>query len=514
MNMIEMLAKNARMYPADTAIVEVRPSVQIRKEITWTGFYERVNRLANGLIDRGVTRKDKIFVMGKNSISWLEAFFGAMATGAWVVPLNFRFTDDDVRYCANVAEPAAFIVEEDYKERIAAIRKGLPTVRNFISMAPCDGMEEMETVITKASPEPPNIKIDYTDESALYFTSGTTGAPKPVLHRQMMLVGSAVNEAVNEQWSHEGSLLMMAPLYHLAIGHLLGCMLPGARSVLLVDKVTPKLILDTVASERVTTVFLLVPWAQDILEALDNGELKKEDYDLSCWQLYFLGAQPIPPSIVHRWKGHFPEMRVNVTYGLSEAGGPGIIHLGIGNERKIGAIGKPALLWDARVVDEQSVDVAPGEVGELLMRGPGVMKEYYKNPELTAATVRDGWLYTGDLAKMDEEGYIYIVDRKKDLVISGGENVYPVEVEAIMRKHPRVLDVAVIGTPDDRLGEIVTAVIQLTPGDPMAEEEMRAFCEEHLPRYKRPRRIIFDEVPRNPSGKIEKPRLRAKHGAK
>ncbi|MEO0249377.1 MAG: AMP-binding protein [candidate division WOR-3 bacterium] len=302
MNMIEMLAKNARMYPADTAIVEVRPSVHVRKEITWAAFYERVNRLANGLVDRGITRTDKIFLMGKNSIHWLEAFFGVMATGAWVVPLNFRFTDDDIRYCANVAEPAAFIVEEEYKERIAAIRRDLLTVRSFISVAPCEGMEEMEKVMAESSPDPPGIKIDYADESALYFTSGTTGAPKPVLHRQMMLVGSAVNEAVNEQWSHEGSLLMMAPLYHLAIGHLLGAMLAGAHSILLVDKVTPKLILETVAAERVTTVFLLVPWAQDILEALDSGELKKEDYDLSCWRLYFMGAQPIPPMIVDRWK--------------------------------------------------------------------------------------------------------------------------------------------------------------------------------------------------------------------
>lgn len=514
MNMVEMLAKNARMYPDAVAFVEVRPSAGVRKEITWARFYERVNRLANALIARGVSRPQKIFLMGMNSINWLEAFFGAMATGAWVVPLNFRFTDDDIRYCANVAEPAAFIVEEQYSDRIAALRKELPGTQSFICMGSSCALEEMETFMAKASCESPGVKIDYADESALYFTSGTTGSPKPVLHRQMMLVGSAVNEAVNEEWTHEKSLLMMAPLYHLAIGHLLGAMLAGGRSVLLVDKVTPKLIFDTVTRERVTTVFLLVPWAQDILEALDSGSLKKKDYDLSCWQLYFMGAQPIPPSIVHRWKKHFPDMQVNVTFGLSEAGGPGIIHLGIGMERKIGAVGKPALLWDARIVNEGGVDVAVDEVGELLVRGPGVMKEYYKNPELTAATIKEGWLYTGDLAKMDDEGFIYIVDRKKDLVISGGENVYPVEVEVIIRKHPRVLDVAVVGLPDDRLGEIVTAVIQVTPGEPVAEEEMRVFCEQNLPRYKRPRRIIFDEVPRNPSGKIEKPKLRAKYAQK
>jgi acyl-CoA synthetase (AMP-forming)/AMP-acid ligase II len=288
-------------------------------------------------------------------------------------------------------------------------------------------------------------------------------------------------------------------------------MLVGGRGVLLVDKVVPELILGTVSKERITTVFLLVPWAQDILAAFDRGDLKKEDYDLSCWSLMYMGAQPIPPVLVHRWKTYFPNMAYDTTYALSEGGGPGITHLGIENERKIGAIGKPGLLWDVRIVDEAGIDVGVEEVGELVTRGPGVMKEYYKNPELTAATIKDGWLYTGDLAKRDDEGFIYIVDRKKDLVISGGENVYPVEVEAAIQKHPKVLDVAVIGIPDDRLGELVTAVIQGAPGESLTEKEMVAFCEENLPRYKRPRRVIFDEIPRNPSGKIEKPKLRAKY---
>ena len=513
MNMIELLAKNARMYPNDIAFVEIRPSLNVRKDITWARFYERVNRLANGLLARGITRGDKIYVLGKNSINWLEAFFGAMATGAWVVPLNFRFTDDDIRYCANVAEPSAFIMETEYASRIAAMRQGLSSVRTFVCMDGFfDGMEEMDAFMGKACPDAPGIKIDYSDESALYFTSGTTGAPKPVLHRQIMFVGNAINEATNEKWSHEKSLLMMAPLYHLAIGHLLGCMLVGGRGVLLVDKVSPEFILNAVSKERITTVFLLVPWAQDILAAFDKGELKKEEYDLSSWSLMYMGAQPIPPSLVHRWKSYFPEMAYDTTYALSEGGGPGITHLGHENERKIGAIGKPGLLWDVRIVDEHGVDVAVDAVGEIVVRGPGVMKEYYKNPDLTAATIQDGWLYTGDLGKIDDEGFIYIVDRKKDLVISGGENVYPVEVEAVIRRHPKVLDVAVIGTPDERLGEIVTAVIQVVSGESIKEKEMASFCEESLPRYKRPRRIVFDEVPRNPSGKIEKPKLRAKYG--
>jgi len=512
MNLMEMVAKNARMYPTDTALVEIRPSANVRKEITWAQFHERMNRLANALLDRGITRKDKVYLLGRNSINWLGAFFGSMATGAWVVPLNFRFMDEDIRYCTNVAKPAFFIMEGEYAPRIASMRRDLPGVRSFICMdGPFDGMEEMDVVIAKASSKPPGIKIDYNDECALYFTSGTTGAPKPVLHRQMMLVGSAINEATNERWTHEKSLLMMAPLYHLAIGHLLGCILTGGRGVLLVDKIIPRYIFEAVSRERITTVFLLVPWAQDILTALDKGELKREEYDLSCWHLMYMGAQPIPPPLVRRWKEYFPDMAYDTTYALSEAGGPGVTHLGHENERKIGAIGKPGLLWDVRIVDEGGVDVAPGKVGELLVRGPGVMKEYYGNIELTAATIKDGWLYTGDLGKIDEDGFIYIVDRKKDLIISGGENIYPVEIESVIRRHPKVHDVAVIGVPDPRLGEAACAVVQVTSGEQLTEQEMGSFCEQNLPRYKRPRKIIFAQVPRSATGKIEKPKLREKY---
>ena len=224
-----------------------------------------------------------------------------------------------------------------------------------------------------------------------------------------------------------------------------------------------------------------------------------------------MGAQPIPASLVERWKGHFPNMAFNNTYGLSESSGPGTINLGLGNERKVGAIGKPGILWDARLVNDKDEDVAQGDVGEIIVKGMGVMKEYYKNPELTAQTLKNGWLHTGDLGTMDDEGFITLVDRKKDLVISGGENIFPVEVEGVILKHPKVRDVAVIGTEDKRLGEIVTAIIEPVSGETLTEEDIKAFCEENLPRYKRPRRIIFDAVPRSGTGKIEKPKLRAKY---
>ncbi|MBU2498484.1 MAG: AMP-binding protein [Proteobacteria bacterium] len=511
MNMIDIITRNARIYPDHTAFVEVRTLSKSRKAVSWAQFHDRINRLTNALIERGIKKDDRVFVLGRNSINWLEAYFAVIGTGAWAVPLNYRFYDENIQYCADVAQPVAFIMDEEYGERMSAIRSQLPTVRNFICIGSFAGMDNIEDLIEKAPPYLPDIEIRDDDACALYFTSGTTGDPKPVLHLHKNLVCVALNEATNERWEQSDSLLMLPPFYHLAIGHLLGCILAGGRAVLLTEQVTPRFIFENISNERLSLAFLLVPWVLDILQALDKGEIKKEDYDFSDWRLLYMGAQPTPPSLIHRWKTYFPEMQFDNVYGLSETTGPGTVHLGIGNERKLGAIGRPGLLWDVRIVDDKGEDVPRGQVGEIIVKGAGIMKEYYMNPALTARTIRNGWLFTGDLGKFDEEGFIYLVDRKKDLVISGGENVYPGEVEEVIQRHPSVRDVAVIGIPDDRLGEIVAAIIEPAPGRVLSEEEMTSFCEKNLPHYKRPRRIIFDQVPRSTTGKTEKPKLRAKY---
>ena len=206
----------------------------------------------------------------------------------------------------------------------------------------------------------------------------------------------------------------------------------------------------------------------------------------------------------------FPHHQYDTNYGLSESIGPGCVHLGVENVHKVGAIGKAGYLWEVDIVDERGNKTPDGEVGELIVKGPGVMTCYYKNPEATADTLKDGWLYTGDMAKVDEDGFIYLVDRKKDVVISGGENIYPVQIEDFLRAYDKIKDVAVIGLPDARLGEITAAIIEIKEGMECTEEEINEFCNE-LPRYKRPKKIFFEKVPRNPTGKIEKPALREKY---
>jgi acyl-CoA synthetase (AMP-forming)/AMP-acid ligase II len=291
--------------------------------------------------------------------------------------------------------------------------------------------------------------------------------------------------------------------------HWFGSLLSGGKAVLL-RGTRPKWILDAVSKERATIVWLLVPWAQDILDTIDCGEVDLAGYDLSCWRMMHIGAQPVPPGLIRRWKRVFPSHDYDTNYGLSESAGPGAVHLGVENIRKVGAIGKAGYGWRTRIVDEAGADVARGEVGELLVSGPGVMKRYYKDKEATAAALRDGWLYTGDMAMEDEDGFIFLVDRKKDVIITGGENIYPVQIEDFLRNFDKIKDVAVIGVPDHRLGEISAAIIELKPGVSASREEVLQFAAE-LPRYKRPRVIVFDEVPRNPTGKIEKPALRVKY---
>jgi len=516
MTVVEMIARNARMYPNDIALVELRPSKGFRRQITWKEFDQRVNRVANVLVERGVRKGDRVVHWMMNSIDWLEAYFGIIRTGAWAVPLNFRFDGRDLKYCVDIVEAKVMILGEQFAERVEAAYAQLPTIEHYIFVGDGvpRGMERFEDMVIEASVIPPEVEMQDEDEAALYFTSGTTGPPKPILLTHKNLEWGATVQAFEHQTEHDDNFLICPPLYHLAKIHWFGNLIVGAQGTLLTE-VDPEKMFDAIYKEKVTRIFLLVPWAQDILGALDRGELRKEDYDnLSCCRRVHMGAQPVPASLVKRWKEYFPDMLYETDFGLSESTGPGCIRLGYGNEHKIGAIGKAGLNWEARIADENDKDVVEGEVGELLVRGNGVMKGYFKNPERTAEALRGGWLHTGDMARIDSDGFIYLVDRKKDVIISGGENIFPAEIEEVFRGHPKIHDVAMIGIPDERLGEVVAAVIDARPGTSLNEDEVKEFYEPRLPKYKWPRRIIFDAVPRNPTGKIEKPKLREKYSGK
>jgi acyl-CoA synthetase (AMP-forming)/AMP-acid ligase II len=292
--------------------------------------------------------------------------------------------------------------------------------------------------------------------------------------------------------------------------HWLGSLVSCSASVLLRDG-RPESILKAVSDEGITIAFMLVPWVQDILQGVENGTIDFAQYRLSQWRLMHIGAQPVPAELITRWRRHFPKQQYDTNYGLSESMGPGCVHLGIENTHKVGAIGKPGTAWQAVIVDETGVPVKGSAIGELIVQGPGVMRKYYNDEESSSAALKDGWLYTGDMGYADPDGFIFLVDRKKDVIISGGENIVPIQIEDHIRALGAVKDVAVIGGYDRRLVEVPIAIVSLKDGAAATEEELAAHCEA-LPRYKRPRRFIFAPVPRNATGKIEKPRLRAMYG--
>ncbi len=528
----ELLERNARLWGSETALVEVNPSeardsavtwrelnlieaaspdTPYRREMSWKDFDRKANRFANLLLSRGTPRGAKVAILMMNCLEWLPVYFGILKAGCIAVPMNFRYSSDEIEYCLDLADVDILVFGPEFVSRMDLIADKLHLkTMFFVGKNGPAYTEDYLALVNFCSSSAPPVAMTEDDYAAIYFSSGTTGFPKAILHDHRALISSCMTEQNHHGQTRDDVFLCIPPLYHTgAKMHWFGSLLAGSKAVLL-RGVKPEWILRAVTEEKCTIVWLLVPWAQDLLDAIDAGKIKLDDYMLDQLRLMHIGAQPVPPSLIRRWLDIFPHHQYDTNYGLSESIGPGCVHLGVENVHKVGAIGKAGYLWQTAIVDEKGQPVTPGEVGELIVKGPGVMKCYYKNPEASAEVLRDGWLMTGDMAREDEDGFIYLVDRKKDVVISGGENLYPVQIEDFLRQYDKIKDVAVIGLPDARLGEIAAAIIEIKEGMACTEEEINAFCEG-LPRYKRPKKIIFADVPRNPTGKIEKPVLRERY---
>ncbi len=531
----DFLERNARLYGDETALVEINPSEErdnavtwrdfslientspdlpYRREINWRQFDEKANRFANLLLSRGIKKGQKVAILLMNCLEWLPIYFGILKSGALAVPMNFRYSGDEIEYCLDLADVDVLVFGPEFTERLETVPNALDRLKFkfFVGRDVPAFAESYLELVTYTSTKAPPVMVGEKDYAAIYFSSGTTGRPKAILHNHRALVCSCETEQNHHRQSRDDVFLCIPPLYHTgAKMHWFGSLLSGSRAVLL-RGVKPEWILRAVTEEKCTIVWLLVPWAQDLLNAVEAGKINIGDYMLDQWRLMHIGAQPVPPSLINRWKKKFPNHEYDTNYGLSESIGPGCVHLGVENIHKVGAIGKPGYNWEAKIVDENANTVEQGEVGELAVKGDGVMLCYYKNEKATNEVLKEGWLFTGDVARMDEEGFIYLVDRKKDVIISGGENLYPVEIEDFLNTNTKIKDVAVIGLPDERLGEIAAAVIEFKDGMTATEEEINEFCHA-LPRYKRPKKLIFAKVPRNPTGKIEKPVLRQMYGA-
>ena len=532
MTIVDLLERNAREYPNEECLVELNPQIvpekyktwreyslveptlasEYRRGITWKEFDDTANKFANMLKDKGIVRGNKVAVLLMNCLEWLPIYFGILKLGALAVPMNYRYTSDEIKYCLDLADCNALVFGPEFIGRIEPIADHTPLVKTliFVGDAYVPFADHYNQLIDTYSSDKIDINLDENDEAAIYFSSGTTGFPKAILHLHKALISSCMWEQKHHGQTHDDVFLCIPPLYHTgAKMHWFGSLISASKAVIL-KGIKPEWIMSAVSEERCTIVWLLVPWAQDILDAIDRKDIKLEHYNIRQWRLMHIGAQPVPPSLVQRWLHVFPHQQYDTNYGLSESIGPGCVHLGVENTSHVGAIGVPGYMWEVKIMDGDKEVNTPNEVGELCVKGPGVMVCYYKNEEATNEVLKDGWLYTGDMAMRDKDGFIYLVDRKKDVIITGGENLYPVQIEDFIRKHDKVKDCAVIGLPDERLGEIAFAIVEPKEGMELTVEEIEKFTFD-LPRYKRPRKIIISTVPRNATGKIEKPKLREKY---
>ena len=423
MPITEFLSRNAALYGNEICLTEINldlqekhnviwreyeliennPAGEYRVSMTWRVFDEKANRLANLLIKRGIKKGEKVAILLMNCLEWLPIYFGVLKAGAVAVPLNFRYTAEEIRYCLDLSDAVALLFGPEFIGRLETIYDQMPKVRLlfYVGEGRPSFAESYDRLTANCSSEAPNVEITDDDDAAIYFSSGTTGFPKAILHAHRSLVSACITEQKHHGQTREDKFLCIPPLYHTgAKMHWFGSLLSGSPAVIL-RGIKPDWILRTVSEEKITIVWLLVPWAQDILDAIERGDVKLEDYKLSQWRLMHIGAQPVPPSLIQRWKKYFPNHQYDTNYGLSESTGPGCVHLGVENIHKVGAIGIPGYGWEARIVDENRDPVRHGEVGELAVRGPGIMKCYYKDPAATAAVLKDGWLHTVDMAMQD-----------------------------------------------------------------------------------------------------------------
>jgi feruloyl-CoA synthase len=500
-NIGSLLTQTARKFPEKLAIECEGRSYSYRR------FNEEVNKLAHGLLQRGVNKGDKLALMMKNSDHFVFSFLAAAKIGAVVVPINFRLTASEVQYILAQSDAALVICDKEFEKLIEDAILGTD-VRFVVTV----GEPETEWYysyngILSENKTEPDIEVSEQDDLEILYTSGTTGSPKGALfdHDRIFKVGISV--VINMGIGQHERILHLAPLFHSAQLNLflISGVALGATHIIHRD-FHPVKALQAIQEHKITHLFA-VPAMYNFLLQVPNAA----DYDLSSIKRCGYGAAPMAPELVKRSIKLFKTDQFYNLCGLTEGGPGGILLDPEGHKLHLGKGGKPIFLTEARVVNEKGMDVRPGEVGEFILRSPMVMKEYYKKPEETKSALKNGWLYTGDLAMLDEEGYITLVDRKKDMIITGGENVYSVEVEAALFEHSDVLDAAVIGLPDEVWGEVVCAVIVPREGAVIDEKELRSFCRQRLAGYKIPRRMFIEEqLPRNASGKILKYQLREK----
>lgn len=500
--------KGALLYRDSTAIVFEGA------RYTFGELNERVNRFGNALAALGYRKGDKMAIMADNCSKYVEAYFAAAKLGICVTPINVRLGNDEINYIVSHCEANIFVVGDTYEERTCSLQPNNQRISTWISLDnPVPGFLEYETMLGNAShaePDPLHSAVDENDLAIIMYTGGTTGLPKGVMltHRNVMLSAAAAALALG--FTRQDSTCYVLPIFHVSWWPIVTLLLIGGK-VCINRRPDPDAIFKLIETERCTHLNMVPTMYAMMLDwpSLDN-------YDLSSLKCLSYAGSPCPVEVLKRCIKKFGN-KFYQAYGATETGGGAISTLDVLDHHVEGELvkylysaGKPAICSEVKVVDEQDYPLKPREIGEICVRGAHIMAGYWKNPELTAKALRGGWYHTGDMGYLDEDGFLYLTDRKADMIITGGENVYPKEVEDILYQHPAVRECTVVSSPDDKWGETVRAVVVLNEGEKVTEAELITHCKERLAGYKCPKAVSFwDSLPKSAVGKILKKEVKA-----
>jgi fatty-acyl-CoA synthase len=503
MHLREVLLREARRNS------QVDAFVYGDQRITFSQLKERACRLANALSSLGVRRGDRVGILLYNCVEYPEILWANFLLGSVAVAINFRLVSEEIVYVQDVADLKVLILGTEFLDRIDPVREHLSSIEKYVCLGKerSHGMFDYHELMERGSSILPPVSGDDRDAALVLFTSGTAAFPKAVVLTHHNLITAGLIWAADVGIRPGDNCLAVTPFYHIgAVGYHIAHAICGASTTCFPQsKWDPELFLKTVEKEKITYLYITPGMYRQVFSVP-----KFREYDLSSWRVCITGSEPVPRATVEEMAENLPYGRIYNEYGLTEATGPTVSvakhEMAIA---KAPSVGRPFINTDIRIMDESGHECEIGQVGEITVKGDQVMKGYLNDPDTTAATLKDGWLYTGDLGEMDDEGFLYVVDRKKDIIISGGENISSVEVESTLYKHPKIMEAAVIGLPDPKFGEGVCAVVVPRAGERISEQEVVDYCKEHLASFKKPRKVIFaDALPRNPSGKVLKRDLR------
>lgn len=478
------------------------------KRVTFIELNDAVNRRANALLELGVKKGDHVGTLFANCIEVVETIYAIARIGAVAVPLNFRLSPNELIYIVDHSDISTLVFQDQFETVVKEIRKSASKVRLLLCSGETDSPDflNFEAKIQAQSSQMPVVEVKEDDIATILYTSGTTGRPKGVVHTHKNWLWEILNLTIVLEFRFE-RILTAYPLFHTAAFSGLYSAIFAGNTLVMLKSFDPKLMLESIEKERIQrtgnppTVYKML---------LQMPELKQ--VDVSSIRKLGSGSESMPDETRNQLKKAFPGAEILENYGLTEACGAITCRPGEFTDSKPFSVGRPYPHVIIRVVDEKGNDVAPGTIGEIICMGPSIMKEYYKDPEKTAEAIRDGWLYTGDLGKLDSDGFLYIIERKTHMIISGGENIYPKEVEDVLYRHPKILEAAVFGTTDDIYGQKVCAAIVTQPGEQLDAEEVISFCKNDLASFKKPKEVYFmDALPKNRIGKVLRSELKKQY---